>query len=67
MPSDLDILRSASVLIEHHGGDAKLEAATRADAMLAKGDLDGHDVWLRIVQAIDTLQYARRLNDDAMN
>lgn len=35
------------------------------DAMLAKGDIDGHGVWLRIMQAIHTLQHAKRLNDDA--
>lgn len=63
MPSELDIYRSASVLIEHHGQGAKLEAAKRADAMLAKGDMEGHSVWLRIAQAIDTLQHAKRLND----
>ncbi len=67
MPTDLDILRSAKVLIEYHGEDAKLVAAQRADVMLAKGDADGHGVWPRIVRAIDTLQHARRLNDDALH
>lgn len=65
MLSDLDIFRSAAVLIEHHGADAKLEAARRADAMLAKGDIDGYGVWLRIVRAIDTLQHAKGVNDEA--
>ncbi len=36
---DLDIYRSAYVLIREHGEDAALEAAMRADAMLEKGDL----------------------------
>ena len=67
MPSELDIYRSASVLIEHHGEEAKLEAAKRADAMLAKGDLEGRSVWLRIAQAIGTLQHAARLNDGELN
>jgi hypothetical protein len=34
MTSDLDIYRTASVLICEHGEDAGLEAAQRADAML---------------------------------
>jgi len=33
MTSDLDIYRSANVLIREHGEDAALEAAMRADAM----------------------------------
>jgi len=32
MTSDLDIYRTASVLIREHGEDAALEAAQRADA-----------------------------------
>ncbi len=41
MTSDLDIFRTASVLIREHGEDATLDAAQRADAMLEKGSLDG--------------------------
>jgi len=36
MTSNLDIYRTASVLIREHGQDAALEAAQRADAMLEK-------------------------------
>ncbi len=43
MTSDLDIYRTAPVLIREHGEDAALEAAQRADAMLDKGSLDGQD------------------------
>ena len=38
---DLDIYRSANVLMKHHGQDAPIEAAMRADEMLEKGDLGG--------------------------
>ncbi len=48
MTSDLDIYRSANVLIREHGEDAELEAAKHADAMLEKGDLEGLAVWKRI-------------------
>ena len=40
MPSDLDIYRSAKLLIDQHREDATLEAAMQADAMLEKGDMD---------------------------
>ena len=40
MISDLDIYRSANVLLKHHGKDALIEAAMRADAMLEAGRPD---------------------------
>ena len=39
MIHDLDIYRSAQILIREHGEDAALEAAMRADAMLERGDI----------------------------
>ncbi len=44
MLTNLDIYRSANVLMKRHGEDAPIEAAMRADAMLAKGDLDGYAI-----------------------
>jgi hypothetical protein len=41
MIPDLDIYRSARLLVKQHSEDAPLEAAMRADAMLEAGDLDG--------------------------
>ncbi len=38
MTSDLDIYRTANVLVKHYGEDAALEAAQRADAMLDKSE-----------------------------
>ena len=58
MTSDLDIYRSAQALVKHHGQDAPIHAATRADAMLDKGDLDGCAVWKRILWAVEELQRA---------
>ena len=55
MTSDLDIYRSANLLVKHHGPDAPIHAAMRADAMLEAGDLDGYATWKRIVRAIDEL------------
>ena len=56
MTSDLDIYRSANLLVKHHGEDAPIEAAMRADAMLDKGDVDGYAVWRRILRAVEELQ-----------
>ncbi len=53
---DLDIYRSAQVLVKRHGEDAPVHAAMRADAMLDKGDLDGAAVWKRVLRAVEELQ-----------
>ena len=59
MTSDLDIYRSANLLVKQHGGEAPIEAALRFDAMLLKGDLDGQRVWSRILAAVNDLLAAR--------
>ncbi len=56
MTSDLDIYRTANVLVKHYGEDATLEAAQRADAMLEKGSLDGQRVWKRVLAAVEEIQ-----------
>ena len=53
--SDLDIYRSAKLLVDRHGAEAPIHAAMRADAMLDKGDMEGRAGWLRILQAIREL------------
>ncbi len=60
MVSDLDIYRSAKLLIDQHGEDASLEAAMRADAMLEKGPMAGAATWRRIIMAVDELQRQER-------
>ncbi len=56
MISDLDIYRTAKLLVDNHGAEAPIHAAMNADAMLAKGDMDGRAVWLRIVRAVEELR-----------
>ncbi len=56
MIPDLDIYRTASVLVKRHGRDAPIHAAMRADAMLEKGDLEGQAVWTRVLRAVGELQ-----------
>ena len=41
MVSNLDVFRSANVLVDRHGAEAPIEAAMHADAMLERGGLDG--------------------------
>ncbi len=52
MIPDLDIYRSAQVLVKQHGEDPPIRAAIRADAMLEAGDLDGCAVWRRVLRAV---------------
>ena len=57
--SDLDIYRSAKLLIDQHGEDAAIFAAQQADRCLEAGDLDGKAVWMRVIRAIEELQDRR--------
>lgn len=60
MISDLDIWRSANELVKRFGDTADIEAAARADQLLAKGDIDGQRVWLRILKVIDEVRQSSR-------
>jgi len=53
--SELDIYRTANLLIQQHGGDAPIFAAMKADEMLDSGDMDGCLVWKRVLKAIDEI------------
>ncbi len=55
MISDLDIFRSANLLVKRHGQDAPIHATMRADAMLESGDLDGYAVFKRVVKAAEEI------------
>ena len=59
MIADLDIYRSAKLLIKQHGEDAAIHAAMQADACSEKGDLEGRAMWLRVIKAIEELQRTR--------
>ncbi len=41
--------------MDKHGAEAPIHAAMNADAMLAKGDMDGRAMWLRVVRAVEEL------------
>ncbi len=42
--AEIDIWRSAKLLIGQHGDEAPIHAAMRADIMLEEGDLNGRRV-----------------------
>ncbi len=65
MTSDIDVYRSANLLIDQHGDEAPIHAAMQADAMLDAGDLDGAAVWRRIVRAAEDLLRGR--GDDPLH
>ena len=67
MISDLDVYRSAQLIVEKHGDGAPIEAAMKADAMLEKGDLDGQAAWLRILGAVKELLQARPDEGDVVH
>jgi hypothetical protein len=58
MISDLDILRVAHLMLHEYGTDAKLEAASCADLMRARGDWDALLTWARIQKTIAVLDLA---------
>ena len=53
--NEIDIYRTANILIREHGNKATIHAAMRADELLDRGDLDGVAVWKRIVKAVEEL------------
>ena len=63
MTSDLDIFRTAKLLVDQHGEDAPIHAAMRADELMEKGDLDGQAIWKLILKAIDELLANERPKD----
>ena len=67
MTSDLDIYRTANVLIREHGDDAALEAAQRAAARLEKGSLDGQRVWKRVLAAVKEIQRQEPRDGEVVN
>jgi hypothetical protein len=67
MNSDLDVYRSAKLLIDQHGDEAAIHAAMRTDELLDAGDLDGVAVWRRIIRAIEELQRKEPREGEAVN
>ena len=52
---EIDIWRTAKILIDSHGEQAELQAAMRADQLLNEGDTAGFAAMKRVVSAINEL------------
>ncbi len=64
---DLDIYRTAQLLVKILDQDAPIHAAMNADATLDKGDLDGYAVWRQILRAVEELQGTVPKPDEAVH
>jgi hypothetical protein len=56
MLSEREIYLAAQAMIRRYGDEAEIQAAMRADELMAEGDVDGQRAWLRIIHAIEALQ-----------
>ena len=57
--SEIDVYRTAQLLVRQHGEDAPQHAAQRADQLLTTGDFEGEAVWLRVLRAIRVILSGR--------
>ena len=67
MVAEIDIWRTAHLLMKQHGDDAGFVAAQRADALMAQGDRLGCAVWFKIWHAIKALQSEKPREGEAVN
>lgn len=57
--TDLNIWRSANILLKRYRADAMLIATQLDDALLDQGDVQGHSAWILITRAIADLERKR--------
>jgi hypothetical protein len=67
MIPDIDIHRSAWLMIRRNGDDAAAQAERRGNELLDRGDLDGMLVWQAIISAIRRLQADVPAADEAVH
>ena len=65
--ANLDVYRSAAVLILEHGEKAASEAAEQADRVLDTGDVAGWQVWLRILATVAEFQKTSLQDGDVVH
>jgi len=65
MIEEIDVWRAAKMLVDQHGDEAPVHAAMRVDDMLERGDLEGRQVWKRILEAVEDL--LRDRGDDPLH
>ncbi len=52
MVDEIDIFRTANVLVKQHGEDAPIHAAMKADELLEAGDIEGFTTFKRVLRAV---------------
>lgn len=67
MQDEREIWRTANLLLDQHGDKAPVIAAQRAQALLARGDLDRHRMWRRVLMAIEELRRMERRDGEKVN
>ena len=67
MLEESDIWRTANRLLAEYGDKAPVIAAQRAQALLARGDVDHHRVWRRVLKAIEELRRVERRRGEKVN
>jgi hypothetical protein len=55
---DIDIWRAAEQMRGLYGPDAAILAAMRADKLMDQGDIEGFEMWNRVVAALSELERA---------
>jgi len=56
MTSETEIYDAAWLMIQQHGEKAEAQAQRQAEDLEKAGDATGHNVWLRIIAAIEELR-----------
>jgi hypothetical protein len=64
---EIDIWRTAKILINAHGQDASVHAALRADHALEDGLMEAVTVWKRVMKAIEELQRQKPAAGEPLN
>ena len=64
---EIDVWRTAHVLVSQHGDQAASVAAKRADELFAKDDFVGAAVFTRIVRAILELERTKPRDGEGTN
>ena len=60
MVPEIDIWRTAPLLIRQHGEDAEIVAAQRVDALWQREGYEGHAIWLRVKRALWSFKWRHR-------
>lgn len=64
---EIDIWRTAKILIDAHGDQAETHAAMRADKALEDGYPDVVNVWKRVMAAVQALQRQQPSANEPLN